>query len=155
VAAADVVPRRAGRVLPVDPSDRVLLLHGFEPSDPGHPFWFTVGGGTDPGESLAEAAARELREEVGIAVDVAALGDPVWHRTVRFAFAGTHYRQQEEYYLLRVASREVSMEGMDDSEKQTVLGHGWWSAAEIESLTDPYLPPELPALLRNLTSPEA
>jgi hypothetical protein len=47
------------------------------------------------------------------------------------------------------------MEGMDDLEKQTVLGHGWWSAAEIESLADPYLPPELPALLRNLTGPEA
>jgi 8-oxo-dGTP pyrophosphatase MutT (NUDIX family) len=133
----------------------VLLLHGFEPSDPEHPFWFTVGGGADPGESLAEAAARELREEVGIAADVAALGDPVWRRTAHFSFDGTRYRQEEQYFLLRVASREVSTDGMDDSEKQTVLGHGWWSATEIEALTDPYVPPELPTILRNLARPEA
>jgi 8-oxo-dGTP pyrophosphatase MutT (NUDIX family) len=58
-------------VLPVDAGGRVLLLLGYDPADPGHPFWFTIGGGTAPGESVAEAAARELHEEAGIAADVA------------------------------------------------------------------------------------
>jgi 8-oxo-dGTP pyrophosphatase MutT (NUDIX family) len=150
VAGAPIVARRAGRVLPVGPGGRVLMLRGFDPADPGRAFWFTVGGGADPGESLAEAAARELREEAGIAADPASLGDPVWHRTVEFGFDGTRYRQDEEYFLLRVGSYAVSLDGMDESEKQTVIGYGWLSAAELESLAEPFGPPELPSLLRRL-----
>ena len=96
------MPRRAGRVLVIDDDDRILLLHGFDPADPGNPFWFTVGGGADPGESLAEAAARELREEVGRAVDASALGEPVWHRVTEFGFDGVRYLQDEDYFVLRV-----------------------------------------------------
>jgi 8-oxo-dGTP pyrophosphatase MutT (NUDIX family) len=138
-------------VLPIDPSRRVLLLCGFDPASPAQPFWFTVGGGVDPCETLAECAARELREEVGIAADAAALGEPVWRRTVEFGFNGTRYRQDEEYFVLRVGSRAVSLDGMDDWEKQTVTGYRWLSAPELESLAEPFGPPELPRLLRELT----
>jgi 8-oxo-dGTP pyrophosphatase MutT (NUDIX family) len=138
-------------VLPVDPTGRVLLLCGLDPANPGQPFWFTVGGGVDPGETLAECAARELREEVGIAAGPAALGAPVWRRTVEFGFDGTRYRQDEEYFMLRVGSRAVSLDGMDDWEKQTVTGYRWMNAAELESLAEPFGPSELPRLLRGLT----
>jgi 8-oxo-dGTP pyrophosphatase MutT (NUDIX family) len=150
VVGHDDVPRRAGRVLPIDPRGRVLLLFGFDPADPGNPFWFTVGGGAERGESLAEAAARELREEVGIAADVAALGDPVWQRTAEFGFGGTRFRQEEEYFLLRVDSCAVSLDGMDNLERQTVTGYRWWSPAELESPAEPVMPAELPSLLRRL-----
>src|SRR2546430_7196324 len=93
-------PRRAGRVLVIDPADRVLLLQGFDPAVPEHRFWFTIGGGADPGESLAQAAARELREESGIVADATALGAPVWRRTARFSYDGRAYRQEEEYFAL-------------------------------------------------------
>jgi 8-oxo-dGTP pyrophosphatase MutT (NUDIX family) len=73
----NVIHRTTGRVLPVDPDGRVLLLHGWVPERPQEPFWFTVGGGTEEGESLRDAAARELREEAGIAVDAASLGEPI------------------------------------------------------------------------------
>jgi 8-oxo-dGTP pyrophosphatase MutT (NUDIX family) len=140
-------------VLPIDPGGRVLLLRGYDPADPGHPFWFTIGGGTDPGESVAGAAARELREEAGIAADAASLGDPVWRRATEFSFDGTRFQQEEDYFLLRVGSDEVSFDGMDDSEKETVLGYRWLDPAELESLDEPLFPPELPRLLRDLTSP--
>jgi 8-oxo-dGTP pyrophosphatase MutT (NUDIX family) len=140
-------------VLPIDPGGRVLLLRGYDPADPGHPFWFTIGGGTDPGESVAGAAARELREEAGIATDAASLGDPVWHRATEFSFDGTRFQQEEDYFLLRVGSDEVSFDGMDDSEKETVLGYSWLDPAGLESLDEPLFPPELPRLLRDLTSP--
>jgi 8-oxo-dGTP pyrophosphatase MutT (NUDIX family) len=139
-------------VLPVDSGGRVLVLRGFDPADPDHPFWFTIGGGTDPGESVAQAAARELREEAGITADAASLGDPVWHRTTEFSFGGTRIQQEEEYFLLRVGSNEVSFDGMDDSETQTVLGYRWLNPAELESLDEPLFPPELPRLLRELTA---
>jgi 8-oxo-dGTP pyrophosphatase MutT (NUDIX family) len=140
-------------VLPIDPRGRVLLLFGFDPSDPGHPFWFTVGGGAEPGESLAEAAARELHEEVGIVSDAAALGDSVWQRADEFDLGGRRFRQEEEYFLLRVDSGAVSLDGMDHLERQSVLGYGWLSPAELDSLAEPVLPAELPSLLRRLAAP--
>jgi 8-oxo-dGTP pyrophosphatase MutT (NUDIX family) len=153
VVGPEEVPRRAGRVLPIDPRGRVLLLFGFDPADPGHPFWFTVGGGADPGESFAEAAARELREEVGIAADVSELGDPVWQRIADYGFAGMRFRQKEEYFLLRVESSAVSLDGMDHLERQTVAAYRWLSLDELESLAEPVKPAELPSLLRRLLQP--
>ena len=147
------MPRRAGRVLPVDAHGRVLLLRGFDPADPGHPFWFTVGGAPDHGETLAEAASRELREEVGILADAASLGGPVWHRTTEFGFDGTRYRQEEDYFLLRVGSPAVSLDGMEYMEQQTTLGYCWLSPDDLDVLSEPVHPAELPRLLRDLTSP--
>lgn len=65
VPAPDSAPirRPAGRVLLVDERDRVLLLHGWDPGRERVQYWFTVGGGVDPGETVRQAAARELYEE--------------------------------------------------------------------------------------------
>jgi 8-oxo-dGTP pyrophosphatase MutT (NUDIX family) len=146
----DLVPRRAGRVLVLDHDGRVLLLHGFDPAEPDRPFWFTVGGGAHPGESLAEAAARELREEVGFAVDPGALGEPVWQRVTEFGFDGIRYRQDEEYFLLRVPRFPVSLAGLDHVERETTDGYRWWDIAAMESSGEEFHPAGLPALLRSL-----
>src|SRR5215471_11362500 len=53
--------RRSARVLLLDASDRLLLVQS------GHA-WFAPGGGVEEGEELADAAARELREEIGLTV---------------------------------------------------------------------------------------
>lgn len=150
VRSDDPVPRRAGRVLVVDEDNRILLLHGFDPADPEHPFWFTVGGGADAGESLAAAAARELREEVGLSVEISALGEPVWQRVTEFGFDGTRYRQDEEYFLLRVRPFRVSLAGLDQLEQDTVDAYRWWDPAELESSGEEFHPPDLPRLLREL-----
>src|ERR1700744_4939095 len=71
------IRRNTARVLPVDAEGRVLLLHGWDPQHPDDPFWFTIGGAAEPGESLALAAARELREEAGIVIDAGRLGEPI------------------------------------------------------------------------------
>jgi 8-oxo-dGTP pyrophosphatase MutT (NUDIX family) len=94
------VPRRAGRVLVLDPAGRVLMLHGFDPDRPEQPYWLTIGGGLRPDEGTAQAAIRELREEAGIEASVADLIGPVWHRQVEFSFNGTRYRQDEDYFAL-------------------------------------------------------
>jgi len=83
----------------------------------------------------------------------ASLGAPIWRRVARFGFDGTRYQQVEEYFLFRVRSCEVSLDGMDDVEKQTVTGYRWCSADDIESLADPVAPAALPRILRELTAP--
>ena len=46
----------------------------------------------------------------------------------------------------------VSLDGLDPEERATVTAHRWWSAAELEATAEPFVPPELPRLLRQLTN---
>ena len=62
--------RRAARVLLLDDEGRILLQHCHDPSTPAEGSWWnTTGGGLDEGETSAQAAVRELREETGYAPD--------------------------------------------------------------------------------------
>jgi 8-oxo-dGTP pyrophosphatase MutT (NUDIX family) len=142
----------AGRVLVLDLAGRVLLQQFFDPARPEQLFWITIGGGIDAGESVAQAAARELWEEAGISASAADLGSPVWHRLAEFSFNGVRYRQQEEYFVLHVGDVQVSLDGLEEVERQIVTGYGWWTAVEIEASDEVFLPPELPDLLRRLSS---
>ena len=52
--------RTSARVVLLDETGRVLLLRGHDPLVPEVSFWFTVGGGVEPGEPLRAAAVREV-----------------------------------------------------------------------------------------------
>lgn len=146
-----VIRRRAGRVIVVDAARRVLLLHGFDPAKPDQPYWITVGGGARPGESLAQAAARELAEESGIEVPAGQLGEPVWHEVAEFDFEGKPFRQEQDFFLLRVGSPQVRADPPTDEEAAVITGHRWWTITELESTAESVYPVELPSLLRQLT----
>ena len=137
-------PRRAARVLLVDGSDRVLLFDGSDPGRPGHRYWFTPGGGLDRGETPAEGAARELAEETGLRLAPAELGAPVWSETIEFPFDGVWYRQEQEFYLVRVPGWEVDTAGFDEIERASVHGHRWWAVAELAATAERYYPIDLP-----------
>ncbi len=145
------VARRAGRVLLVDALDRVLLFRGGDPVSPAAgTWWFTPGGGLDEGESFAAAAARELREETGLAVALDALGEQVHTRVADFQWNGGHYRQSEEYFLLRVASHDVVADGLSPLERASFVEHRWWTRAELLATSDTVHPVELADLLQRL-----
>jgi len=141
-------PRRAGRVLVIDPAGRVLLLQGFDPANPSSLHWITIGGGTDHREGTAEAALRELWEESGINATAGELIGPVWQRTTEFSFAGMRYLQDEDYYVLRVSEVHVTLANLDAIERATITGYRWWSRQELATTTEAFFPAELPELLR-------
>jgi 8-oxo-dGTP pyrophosphatase MutT (NUDIX family) len=141
-------PRQAGRVLVIDPDGRILLIQDFDPAEPGSLRWGTIGGVLDDGEGSAQAAIRELWEEAGIRATASELAGPVWHRTAEFSFNGVRCRQEEDYYLLHVGNVQVSLDNLDDIERDTVTGHRWWSSEELAATTEAYIPAELPELLR-------
>ena len=142
------IDRRAARVLLVDRAGRALLLHGGDPARPEQSWWFTPGGGLDGDETPAEGAARELAEETGLRIDPADLGDPVWREVTEFSYAGLDYRQDQDFFLLRVTEVQVDTAGMDEDEQQTITEHRWWSAAEIEASSEEIFPRSLAELLR-------
>lgn len=150
-----VIDRRAGRVLLLDRAGRVLLLHGGDPARPGLRWWFTPGGGLEPGETVVEAAARELYEETGLRAAPADLGAPVWHEVSEFEYDGGKYRQDQDFFVLHVAEWQVDTAGMNAQEQLTITEHRWWSAAEIEASTEQIFPSGLAGLVRTATGKDA
>ena len=125
--------RQTARVLPVDDEGRVLLLHGWDPHRPDQPFWFTIGGATDPGESLRDAGARELYEETRISVEPERLGEPIAQNSIEFSWAGHRIAQEQTFYAVAVGSVTVSLEGLDHWERATTDKYGWLTAEDLET----------------------
>jgi 8-oxo-dGTP pyrophosphatase MutT (NUDIX family) len=145
------VARSAGRVLLLDAEGRVLLFRGGDPAAPdAGTWWFTPGGGLDPGESWAEGAARELFEETGLRVGPADLGDPVHEERTQFSFAGQQIDQDQRFFLLRVDHHEVDTTGFGPLETASIVEHRWWSPGELRASRAMVYPPGLADLLERL-----
>jgi len=140
-----VLRRRAARTLLLDPDDRILLLHGFDPLVPGRAWWFTPGGGVEPGEELTEAALREVAEETGI-TDVD-LGPLVARRSSAFSFDGRHFDQDEWFYLARTRTTAFDPSGQTELERRSVDGLRWWTAGELAATEETVYPEGLAGLL--------
>ncbi len=140
------IERTGGRVLVVDRAERVLLLRGTDPADPAAgTWWFTPGGGLDDGETAEQGALRELAEETGLVL--AELGPAVWTRTAEFDFMGSHYRQAETFFLVRVDGHDVDFGGFTEIERQAVHEFRWWSVAELAATAETVYPSSLGAEL--------
>src|SRR3712207_6227450 len=145
------VERRAARVLLVDDDGRILLQQCCDPAAPtAGSWWNTTGGGIDDGETPSEAAARELREETGLLVEPADVGDVVHRRVTEFSFGGADYRQSEDYFLLRTAAFSAAPTAHSDLEMMAVLGTRWWSREELRGTAERVYPEELVEVLDRL-----
>ncbi|MDP9101498.1 MAG: NUDIX domain-containing protein [Actinomycetota bacterium] len=146
-----VVDRRAGRVLLLDAEGRVLLFRGGDPSDPTRgTWWFTPGGGLDAGESPAEGASRELFEETGLRCLPEDLGECVHAEESEFDFAGRHYVQWQQFFLLRVDGHDVDTRGFEQLEADSIVEHRWWDRAALRTTGDAVFPLCLVQLLDRL-----
>jgi 8-oxo-dGTP pyrophosphatase MutT (NUDIX family) len=141
------IRRQTARVLPVDDQGRVLLLHGWDPHRPDEPFWFTIGGAADPGESMRDAGARELYEETRISVEPERLGEPIAQNSIEFSWGGHRIAQDQTFYAVAVGSVAVSLEGLDLWERATTDKYGWLTPEDLEGNERP-AHPDIPDLIR-------
>lgn len=125
--------RTTARVLPVRPDGKVLLLHGWDPLKPQTPYWFTIGGGVEDGETVPEAASRELREEVGIVLPADALGAPMATNTIEFEYGGSRIIQRQTFFAVAVDDVDVTFANQEELELQTISAHGWWYGDDLEA----------------------
>jgi 8-oxo-dGTP diphosphatase len=148
-----MIERPSGRLILLDPQDRIFLFKVHQPAvyDPKNrhqdPMWIMVGGMVDPGEDFAQAAVREAREETGLIV-----GDVrwTWSRKRIMQWREREVLHIERFFLGRTASTAIDTSGLDEREKSWTLDHRWWSVDEILASTDRFEPTDLGARLKDL-----
>jgi len=127
--------RTSARIVLLDDDGSVLLLCGSDPADGSAPrWWFTVGGATQAGETLPEAAVRELEEETGLRVDPADMIGPVWRRDAVINFNASIIRSEEMFFVYRTNRFEPSTAGRSGLERAYIHGHRWCDATMISEL---------------------
>jgi 8-oxo-dGTP pyrophosphatase MutT (NUDIX family) len=147
-----VARRRCARVLLVDEEDRLLLFYSKDFVAPDVEYYVTVGGGAEDGESLAEAAAREVLEETGLVLDPAELG-PVVARTagVWSDTPDSLAYNEESYFFHRVRHFEPVRDGLEEVERREFTEARWLTAEQLEDADHLVFPARVSALLRALT----
>ena len=113
----------------------------------GHHFWVAPGGGLDPGESFETAAQRELYEETG---QLLPIGPCVWTRRHTYEWNGRKLDQAERFFIARTASEQVKPISADCY----IIGHRWWTLAEIETSDETFAPRRLAYFLRPILAGE-
>lgn len=142
--------RISARVILLDEHGKALLLRGCDPAAPERFFWFTVGGGTEPGETLRQTAVREIREETELEVSEERLRGPVWRRVATFSYNSVLIRSEELFFVLRTGEFTPGYTQFTELETRTISDARWCDAAEMRSLTaagEQVYPMDLPELL--------
>jgi 8-oxo-dGTP pyrophosphatase MutT (NUDIX family) len=144
------IERQAARVVLVA-DGLVLLQHGFDPGRPeAGSWWLTPGGGVHDGESIEDAALREILEETGLRLTREQLGPVIATRVAYFEFEHRRFRQSESFFAVDVEPFTPQHHGWDDVEQRALLDHRWWSVDELLATNEIVYPSELAQVVQTI-----
>ncbi|WP_051393022.1 NUDIX domain-containing protein [Glycomyces arizonensis] len=116
IEATPRIDRRGARGIVADEHGHVLFIGGFARADrPAK--WLLPGGGVDPGETLAEAASRELGEETGLRVAPEDLVGPVARQLYLGVREDRPWVQENHFFFTRAERFEPRICGGDAYER--------------------------------------
>jgi len=139
--------RPSARLLITTPQRRVLLFRFVHKTGAlaGKVHWATPGGVED-GETFAEAAMRELREETGI--HAAQIVGPVGRREMRLQLPdGEWVLAVEQYFVAHTGTESISRDGWTAQELEVMADHRWWGLDDLRSTTETVYPEGLIQML--------
>jgi 8-oxo-dGTP pyrophosphatase MutT (NUDIX family) len=140
--------RPSARLLITTPKRRVLLFRFVHKTGAlaGKAHWATPGGGVEHGETFAEAAIRELREETGIRE--VQVSRPVGRREVPLQLPdGERVLAVEQYFVVNTSTESISCDGWTAEEREVMADHRWWSREDLSSTTETVYPEGLVEML--------
>jgi len=141
--------RRAARAIVLSPDGRVLLIRFvMRRSDGPFEFWATPGGEIEGGETDLEAARREVREEIGLDLD---LEGPVHAATGTFEHEGEIVANADTFFLARCAVDAPRLHHATALEREALRELRWWSVEDIDAATAQIFPRDLAAAIRRLS----
>lgn len=147
------IVRNAVRVILLNQRNELLLMcvEDFDIStiegSKNKRFWCTVGGGIEEGESIEQAALREIHEEAGIAPEEIELGPVVWQSSVDLMLKGKLTTLAESFIVAKTNTFDVKLHMPTEDEKQTVKKLHWFSLNAIQTCPDKMFPERLAELL--------
>ncbi|BDR52972.1 NUDIX pyrophosphatase [Bombiscardovia nodaiensis] len=125
--------------------DRLLLQENYGQGRQAPSWWITIGGGLEPGEQLAQAAARELWEETGIERPAASFHDRcIAERLARHCYPDRSSEHKEYYfYVVADPAQTISSSGFTPQEQEVTGRSQWWSRSQIASSAEVFWPSNL------------
>ena len=133
-----------------DEAGAILLVRFVVPRAEGEfVFWALPGGEIEAGESEAEAAVREVREELGLALRVAG---PVYRDSNQFLHQGEMQDNVDFLFRAKCGREEPRLIGATADEKEIMKEIRWWSVAEIEASRERIFPENLAERMKALAA---
>lgn len=148
--------RDTARALVFDPRNRLLLIayqavRDVDPARPGfRRFWFTPGGGLEPGETHEQALTRELEEEIGVPGTVP--GPCIARREVEVTLFRRQSFTRERYFAVRLPSDVVDTALLASTEDDPVLDVRWWPLEALLATDEIVIPVGLATLARDIAA---
>jgi ADP-ribose pyrophosphatase YjhB (NUDIX family) len=113
-------------------------------------YWITPGGGVRAGETLPQAAVRELAEETGYVLGQDQIGPVVASCAGQWEADGRTFFASDSFFFVRVAGAAVDTSGHEELERRMLAGHRWWTLTELGRSREPVFPIGLAGLLGRL-----
>jgi 8-oxo-dGTP pyrophosphatase MutT (NUDIX family) len=132
--------RTSARVVVVDDEGCVLLVRIFDTHGSKPPLWITPGGSVEVGESLPQAAARELHEETGLAIDPTLLRSPLAVSRGEWVYRETPLYSEDWFFGLRQSRFVPEIDGYTELEREVHGDWRWWTPEELVAPSELVIP---------------